>query len=165
MKRMKWMNLTMALAACAFVLTACDDDDDHTLQTPEVVKNNFTAKYGEVGHVDWDIKQSNYYVADFWLDHQSLEAWYTQDGTWKMTETELGKDINNAGLPEAVKAEFQTDYAQKTVDDIDKIETAKGETFYIIEVDPDDIHIHYNADGTTVEGAPANNYYSFYLNR
>ena len=54
----------------------------------------------------WETK-SGYYVADFY-DGYEASAWFTQDGKWQMTET----DIPYNALPQAVKMSFEnSEYA------------------------------------------------------
>ena len=38
--------------------------------------------------IEWETKGA-YYVADFHEDNFEKEAWFTKDGVWQMTETDL----------------------------------------------------------------------------
>jgi hypothetical protein len=119
--------LVALLAAC--YLQSCDDD--RVNMTP-ALQNAFTSMYPNVGYVEWEA-QGGYYVADF-HDNYEMSAWFTREGVWYMTET----DLPYALLPDPVKLTLEaTDspYATWHVDDSDYIEMADGTHFYRIELE------------------------------
>ncbi len=166
MKAIKWTKLAMALTTCMFVFTACDDDDDR-YQAPGSVQAAFNAQYPNASRIEYDFTRSGYVVVEFWDNGQEKEAWYTFDGTWKFTETELGLILESSGLPTIVIASFnESGYAGRRIDDIDRIEKANGELYYLIEIDnePSDIVLHYSEDGTFIAETDENGRYTSYLN-
>ena len=127
MKSMKCFKAAMMFALGALVFTACDDDDNR-LQVPEAVQGAFTQKYGNETRVEWDMEKQ-YAVAEFWKDNREHDAWFTMDGAWLMTEVDYGRQI--ADLPQSVQDGFNaSQYAQWTIDDIDKIERNNYEDVY-----------------------------------
>lgn len=126
--------------------TGCDDNDDVT-NLPEVIENAFNDKFPDATWVEWE-RKAGYYVAEFQQDGMDVEAWYDNQGSWRMTESDFGRNLTL--LPEAVQTTFQSSgYSQWTVDDIDKYE-CPDKTFYLIEVKKAgqrDRKLFYSQDG------------------
>lgn len=126
--------------------TGCDDNDDVT-NLPEVIENAFNDKFPDATWVEWE-RKAGYYVAEFRQDGMDVEAWYDNQGSWRMTESDFGRNLTL--LPEAVQTTFQSSgYSQWTVDDIDKYE-CPDKTFYLIEVKKAgqrDRKLFYSQDG------------------
>ena len=99
---MKLKIYTLLLALCVtWSLQSCDNDDDNSIAVPTELQNAFASKYPNAANVKWETK-CGYYVADFY-DGYEASAWFTQDGKWQMTET----DIPYNALPQAVKTSFE----------------------------------------------------------
>ena len=132
-----------------FVLTSCSDDDDDILasEVPTAVMNAFESKFPSVHQAEWELNKG-YYVAEFRQDGMDVEAWYDNQGSWRMTESDFGRNLTL--LPQAVQTTFQSSgYSQWTVDDIDKYE-CPDKTFYLIEVKKAgqrDRKLFYSQDG------------------
>lgn len=157
---MKLKNLILALACCAFVFTACSDDDDNQKVTPsdvpEAVLKAFENKYGDVKDVKWE-KKNDYNVARFQSgaitkagDSYATSAWYDNDGS----ERQVDQDIPFANLPEAVKVAFDAYqkkmYADwKTDDEVDVVKRLDMSLVYIIEIEKgkEERELSYTADG------------------
>ena len=126
--------------------TGCDDNDDVT-NLPEVIENAFNDKFPNATWVEWE-RKAGYYVAEFRQDGMDVEAWYDNQGSWRMTESDFGRNLTL--LPQAVQTTFQSSgYSQWTVDDIDKYE-CPDKTFYLIEVKKAgqrDRKLFYSQDG------------------
>ncbi len=126
--------------------TGCDDNDDVT-NLPEVIENAFNDKFPDATWVEWE-RKAGYYVAEFRQDGMDVEAWYDNQGSWRMTESDFGRNLTL--LPQAVQTTFQSSgYSQWTVDDIDKYE-CPDKTFYLIEVKKAgqrDRKLFYSQDG------------------
>ena len=126
--------------------TGCDDNDDVT-NLPEVIENAFNDKFPNAIWVEWE-RKAGYYVAEFRQDGMDVEAWYDNQGSWRMTESDFGRNLTL--LPQAVQTTFQSSgYSQWTVDDIDKYE-CPDKTFYLIEVKKAgqrDRKLFYSQDG------------------
>lgn len=102
--KLKIYILILALGA-AWSLQSCDNDDHDSIAVPVELQNAFSSKYPNAVNVKWKGK-SGYYVADFY-DGYETSAWFTQDGKWQMTET----DIPYMALPQAVRKSFEaTEY-------------------------------------------------------
>lgn len=146
---MKSRIYTLILALCAaWNLQSCDNDDNDSIAVPAELQNAFSSRYPNAANVKWESK-AGYYVADFYDGYES-SAWFTQNGKWQMTET----DIPYNALPQAVKTSFETgEYASWRVDDVDKLERADVETMYVIEVEDRnrEIDLYYSEEGVLVK--------------
>lgn len=150
----KWFFLfLMAISPFAFVSCDSDDDDNGGINVSEDVQRALRDKYPNAAHVEWGAK-AGYYVAEFWENGVEFDAWFSTDAVWKMTETDLGVDVNK--LPTTVKEAFLgSDYAAWMVDDIDKYER-EDMTFYLIEVEKEglrDRNLYYNEQGGLLKDA------------
>lgn len=142
--KLKMYFMLMAIGLLGFSLQSCDDDDDN-IKVPAELQNALYNKYPTAQWVEWETEGS-YYVADFYYNNWEAEAWFTRDGIWQMTETDL--PFND--LPSAVRNAFQNStYAQWRVDDVDMLERTGLEVFYVIEVESGNMEtdLHYSQDG------------------
>lgn len=146
---MKLRIYTLLIAFCAaWSLHSCDNDDDDSIAVPAALQEAFSSKYPNVKNVKWETK-AGYYVADFY-DGYEASAWFTTDGNWHMTET----DIPYTALPDPVKSAFETsEYKTWKKDDVDKLERQGIETVYVIEVENQnqEIDLYYSADGVLIK--------------
>lgn len=129
--------------------TACNDDDNPYTPGEKVIKE-FYAMYPQARNISWNAK-TGYNVADFLDGDYQTEAWFTGQGTWVMTET----DIPYAALPTAVKQHFEGSlYKDWRVDDVDKLERRDTDApLYIIEVEQGqtDVDLYYSETGTFIK--------------
>ncbi len=149
MKR-KFFGLYLIVCSVMF-LSSCDKDDDIRFSdVPQTVANTFQTKYPNV-MAEWENKRG-YYVAEFWLEGMETNVWYSENGEWAMTETDLER--NMSVLPEAVNNAFKaSNYANWHVDDLDKFERP-DRTFYVIDVETAgqaDRDLYYSPDGTLIK--------------
>lgn len=145
---MKTKLLLLAAFVLSFTMLSCNDDDNPNPGNT-AVESAFLARYPNATRIDWEIKNS-YYVADFWQNNMECDAWFTWDGEWLLTET----DIRFEQLPDAIKASFaQSEYASWHIDDVDMLERKDMETVYVIEVEQgnQEYDLYYTADGTLVK--------------
>ncbi len=137
MGTLRFVRMAMACAFGVLATVSCSDDNGHNnTAVPDVVQTAFSQKYGDVRHVDWDVEDGGYIVAEFIKDNKEHDAWYTGDGTWVMTEVDHGRSL--ASLPQAVQDGYAaTVYARQqwAVDDIDEIQRQGYETIYKIEIE------------------------------
>jgi hypothetical protein len=143
----KWFFL-FAVALTSFTFVSCDEDDDNDgVRVPEELNVALRAKYPNAKGVEWEAK-AGYYVADFYEAGAEKDVWFTSMGEWKMTETDLGVNVDK--LPVAVKNAFlASEYATWEVDDLDMYER-EDMTFYLVEVEKNgekDRNLYYNAEG------------------
>ena len=143
----------------AWSLHSCDNNDDESIAVPVELQSTFSAKYPNATNVEWENKYG-YYVADFYDGHEA-SAWFTQDGKWQMTET----DIPYSALPQAVKTSFEkSEYAswkKNTIhatypgrvddDDTEYVEEATGATYYLIDIENSEIDVKIRADGQILD--------------
>lgn len=157
------LKMYFALLAMGMIgLQSCSNDDDDDLpssKVPEVVRNTFDSNFSNTSNLSWETKtvsKGQYYKAEFNNKSDNgykTEAWYTADGTWYMTETEMPYNA----IPQAVKTFFESsEYASwKRDNEVDRIERAAvKEIIYIIEVEsPQDVDmdLHYSADGILIK--------------
>ena len=157
------LKMYFALLAMGIIgLQSCSNDDDDDLpssKVPEAVRNAFDSSFSNTANLSWETKtvaKGQYYKAEFNNKSDNgykTEAWYTADGAWYMTETEMPYNV----IPQAVKTSFESsEYASwKRDNEVDRIErNAVKEIIYIIEVEsPQDVDmdLHYSADGILVK--------------
>lgn len=157
------LKMYFALLAMGMIgLQSCSNDDDDDLpssKVPEAVRNAFDSSFSNTANLSWETKtvaKGQYYKAEFNNKSDNgykTEAWYTADGAWYMTETEMPYNV----IPQAVKTSFESsEYASwKRDNEVDRIErNAVKEIIYIIEVEsPQDVDmdLHYSADGILVK--------------
>lgn len=148
------------------VTTACSDDDsptDNSVKVPDAVMTSFQTKYPDIApaSVKWDLKGS-YYVADYktTANMREVEAWFSPDGTWRMTETDNGRDLFL--LPTDINTAFNnSDYALWTIDDIEYYEYPDAtNNFYLFEVEKTgetDTALYFSTAGTLIKTTPSAN--------
>lgn len=150
------MKKYLALFALA-ALVSCSDDDDGITQVSQQAQNALSSKYPNATNVVWK-SNSGFLVADFKdpaTDNVLLdcEAWFSPQGKWYMTET----DIPYSALPAAVQTAFEaSEYAEWYVEDVDMVEREATATLYIIEAeardsDETEVDLYYTEDGTLVK--------------
>lgn len=142
--KLKMYFLLLAMGAFTLTMQSCDDDEDG-ITVPTELANALAEKYPEVKNAKWETK-GTYYVADFYKDNYETSAWFTPEGVWQMTET----DIPYNALPAAVKSAFESSkYADWHVDDVDKLERKGMETVYVIEVEQgkQEYDLYYTEEG------------------
>ena len=129
--KLKMFFMLLAAGLLSLNLQSCDDDDDKGIAVSAELQNAFTEKYPNTQVVKWETEGAHY-VAEFYNDRYVADAWFTPDGIWQMTETDLPYDA----LPAAVRSAFQSSqYAQWKVEDVDMVERRAMETVYVIEVE------------------------------
>lgn len=158
------LRMYFALLAMGMIgLQSCSNDDDDDLpgsKVPEAVRNAFDSSFSNTANVSWETKNvsnGQYYKVEFSNKSDNgykTEAWYTADGSWYMTETEMPYNA----IPQAVKTSFETgEYASwKRDNEVERIERAGAakEVIYIIEVEsPQDVDMDliYSADGILIK--------------
>lgn len=144
---MKIKALVLILAMGALALQSCKKDEPIIANATETT---FQSLFNDAKFVSWTTNANGYSVADFQLNGTPTTAWFDEFGTWYMTET----DVPYADLPQAVKDAFNSsEYANWTIDDIDKLERYQAETLYVIEVEQgeNESDLYYSEDGILVK--------------
>lgn len=143
------------MAVAGLFMTSCDDDDDDKWKPDYQITSAFEQRYPNASRVEWEREAGNYYVADFRESNVDKEAWFTSDGTWVMTET----DVRPADLPEVIRTALNaTEYTEANgwrIDDVDKLERFEMETIYILDVEQRstdiDMDLYFTEDGTFIK--------------
>jgi len=140
----------LVMGVSAWTLQSCDnDDDDDWVTVPAELTRSLADKHPQATRVEWEA-EGGYYVADFYEDGWEKSAWFTPDGTWQLTETEL----RFMDLPDAVQTAFRNGgYATWEIEDVDRVERPDREVVYVIEVEQYDqeVDLFYTADGILVK--------------
>lgn len=161
----------MAAGCLLMTLTSCKNSDevlDETIiTTPETpvnttVEEALMARYPGATSITW-LTKGEYAVAQFlYAGTRTAEtaashaAWFDNQGSWYMTET----DIPFESLPEAVKTAFAaSEYATGgwRLDEVDRLEREGAELVYVIEVErvadgvKTEANLYYSSDGVLVK--------------
>lgn len=134
------------------LMSSCEKDDDiHWSDLPQAIVATFESKYPNSGRVEWE-KKRGYYVVEFWWQQVETQVWFDKNGTWCMTETDLGYSITS--LPDAVQHTLaESKYSTWKVDDLYKYERP-NDTFYLVEVEMNgqrDRDLFFGPDGTLLK--------------
>lgn len=130
MKKM-WIWL---LVGAVSLTTACEKSDGNDLSLleknhPEVVEA-LMSRYPAARVVDVDYGQG---LAEIDIVDGSFrrEVWYTMDGSWRRTET----DLRTADLPSAVSNAWKSsEYGNYRVDEVDLIDSPEG-SYYRLDLE------------------------------
>lgn len=147
------MNLKMyfvmlALGVSAWTLQSCGNDDD-SIAVSETLTRSLADRHPDAERVEWETDKG-YFVADFYEAGKEKSAWFTPEGLWQLTETEIPFNA----LPDAVQTAFNgSTYANWHVEDVDMVERPDVETIYVIEVEQgeQEVDLFYTADGVLVK--------------
>lgn len=165
---MKLKNCFVIAAGCLLMtLSSCNNPEEALDQTPTEpvnakVQEALIARYPGATNVTW-VAKGEYAVAKFLFAETraaeaaaSHSAWFDNEGSWYMTET----DIPFESLPEAVKTAFNaSEYASGgwTLDEVDRLEREGAELVYVIEVErvvdgaKTEVNLYYSSDGVLVK--------------
>ena len=147
MKKIKILLLALGIITCTAITVSCNDDDDYYTPGSSIVEI-FDDYYPDATDVKW-YYVGGYYVADFDYYGDDMEAWFSNDGSWLYTKTE----IVYATLPIEVQVNLMTAYIDYDIEDIIKITTSKYGTFYNIEIENDneELSLLYEESGTLIK--------------
>ena len=118
-------------------------------KAPAAVITAFKTKFSAATAVKWQKENAHEYEADFMLDSVKHSANFSDKGAWLETES----SISFADLPQKVQTAFNAVY-HKRVLAVAKIETAKGETEYEIEIIKNTvkkIELFYSTEGVLIK--------------
>ncbi|MCD7817366.1 MAG: PepSY-like domain-containing protein [Bacteroides sp.] len=145
--KLKMFFAMLTLGVSAWMLQSCDDDDDLSV-VPVELTDSLSKKYPQATRVEWE-NDRGYYIADFYENGWERTAWFTPEGIWQLTETE----IRFTDLPDAVQTAFRAStYATWEMEDVDMVERLEMEVVYVIEVEQysQEMYLYYAADGVLV---------------
>lgn len=143
-----------AILTCSLSFSCSDNENSGTTTAPNAkVEKEFLSRYPNATNVEW-ISKKGYDVALFDLTTRSAaptqknEAWFTDNGKWCMTESDIDSDELPSEIAEGWKATtFISDGYQ--IDDVDVLERG-GEAIYKIEIEKagaPDYDLFFNTKG------------------
>lgn len=145
--------LVLALGAFALTMQSCDNDNNDSIPVPQELTDALAKEHPNAQRIEWETK-GTYYVADFREDNFEKESWFTTDGVWQMTET----DIRYTDLPAAVRTAYEstTYFNVWRVDDVDKLERRGMDVVFIIEIEKgnQEMDLYYSENGILVKEVP-----------
>ena len=121
-------------------------------EAPAAAKAAFAAKYPTAQKVKWSVEKPGEFEAEFKLNKVETSALFDAAGKFIESETE----IEEAELPQAVKATIAKDFAGYKLDEIEKATDAKGISTYEMEAvkGKDKLEISFDANGKLLSKKP-----------
>lgn len=133
----------MFFLATGLVMASCNQRDKYR---PEAkVISSLSAKYPKASRVEWE-QEKGYQVAEFREKGVECKAWFSNDGKWIMTES----DLKYGALPATIRSDVEKgEYCSWKKDDIDKIERAGMPAVYVLEMKKDgqEAELYYSENG------------------
>lgn len=134
-------------------------------KAPQQVKDALGEKYPEASYVEWDYNNDKDevkgYEAEFVVDMQEYNAFFTEQGDWIKTEIEASPQ----DVPESIVSTVKNDYAKYMVDGAYEVHTPDGLQYKVeldIENDKNDIeYLLFDQDGTLVKEVKDNDGWLF----
>ncbi|MCX6258638.1 MAG: PepSY-like domain-containing protein [Bacteroidia bacterium] len=129
---MKNILLSMLIVALAFCSQAQESksmsQSKSKVVVPSEVKAAFAKQFPTVKKVKWGIEKPGEYEAEFLLNKSETSALFDKQGNLLEEEKEMGK----SGLPQAVNAILEKDYAGYKIGECSR-NIAKGVTTFEVE--------------------------------
>ena len=156
------MKKTIFMAAVVLVLglglQCCSNNEivgdvvtQQNVDVPKNVQKLFDTNFPTAERVVW-AKKSYIFEAMFSVESQAHDAWFENDGQWKLTRVGKNLDPKNNGLPQPILDYIAANYPGWVIDDVDLIRTLTGQ-YYEIELEKHgepDITIFIRADGSLI---------------
>jgi hypothetical protein len=145
------MKKLMTLLVCiSFVI--CANAQKPKEEIPAAAKAAFDAKYPTAQKVKWSVEKPGEFEAEFTINKVESSALFDVAGKFIESETE----IEEAELPQAVKATISKDFAGYKLDEIEKATDAKGITTYEMEATKGKVklEISFDANGKLLSKEP-----------
>lgn len=114
-------------------------------RTPAEIQSFIESNYPGARIVDFD-RERNGYEVDIIHDGKSKELWFDTQYSWIQTATDMTRSI-----PADIRRAVEAKYPGKRIDDCDLIETAQGETYYLIDLDNYNMDLRVTLDGQITE--------------
>ncbi len=149
----KILVLLSVLFLSAFAISCSNDDDKTNKNVPEAVTKAFEELNPNV-NPKWEYEDS-YYVADFTKNNNETEMWFTAEGKWMLTVTDLTQNQLPTAITSAIAASA---YSNWTYDDEKLIERNGFDALYKIEMEEkgtgNEVTLYYAANGMLVKEIP-----------
>lgn len=119
-------------------------------QVPQQVLKSFSEKHPDRFAYDWEWKRKKeLYRAKFIHAESKYKAYFTADGTWRLTKREISYYL----LPEIVQNAIKNStYSSWEVDDVEEHSSPEHSVFYEIELEnrKQEVLLYYLPDGTLI---------------
>jgi len=109
-----------------FMAIAIFSSCSYAMNPPKVVKDAFDKKFPTATKISWGKESLKEWEADFSLNGIKISAVFFEDGKWLETEQMIKKEE----LPTAVALALKAKYADWTITEADKTESAKLGSIY-----------------------------------
>lgn len=114
-------------------------------RVPTDIQSFIDGKYPGARVVDFEREHGGYEV-DIIHEGKSKELWFDAQYNWVQTTTDVTRS-----LPENIRQAVKAQYPHYRIDDCELVETAQGETYYLIELDDYYMDLKVELDGTITE--------------
>ena len=112
---------------------------------PEEIRLFIDSNYPGAAVVDFD-RERNGYEVDVRYEGRSKEILFDSAYNWLQTSTDMTRD-----MPADIRSAVEARYPGKRIDDCDYVETAAGETYYLIDLDNYNMDLKVTPDGVITE--------------
>ena len=112
---------------------------------PAEIRQFIDTNYPGAAVVDFDREYYGYEV-DVRHDGRSKEILFDLEYNWVQTSTDMTRNI-----PADIRSAVEARYPGKRIDDCDYVETAAGETYYLIDLDNYNMDLKVTPDGVITE--------------
>src|SRR5689334_12786268 len=124
---MKKFFISVALLAGIFSYSAQAADGG---KVSRLVQNSFEKEFAGANSISWEVLDHSIYEATFHYNHQTLNAFFDEDGNLVAT----GRDITEGALPLLVLKSVKEKYHDYTIKEIAELST-QGETSYLLTLE------------------------------
>lgn len=126
-----------------------DNDDEHRpTSIPEALKTVIDTRYPGAVILDMDTEKG---IIEIDIRHENIskEVHFNSQNEWLYTSW----DVKRADVPATVLNTITQNYANYTIDDIDREERANGDNVYVFELEQGnkEIHVTVDTEGNIVE--------------
>ncbi|KAA9340584.1 PepSY-like domain-containing protein [Adhaeribacter soli] len=150
MKKALWIMLGFCLCNVQ-ALWAQNEGRAGGHQVPALVTSAFNTKYPNMKVTDWDWERDKgLYEAEFKMDGKEWEAYFTPEGAWEETETEIHKNQLPAPVNKSLTA---GPYSNWSMDDYTEMDTPeKGKLYRVKAKDGNKkMYLTFDANGNMLE--------------
>lgn len=114
---------------------------------PTQIQAYIDTNYAGATVIDFD-RENGYYEVDIRYDNLVKELVFNSSYEWISTSTDYSRNV-----PALVTSAVSASYPGKVIDDCDLVETATGETYYLVDLDNYEPDLKITLDGTITEVA------------
>lgn len=139
--------LTLSGAMLLFGSVACSQNNG-TIHIPDVVMEQFKARFAQAEKVKWEMEGKEEYEANFQLNGEKVSANFRTDGTW--TETERRMKVQD--LPGTVRESIGKNYGGYKMEEAESVETPDGPRYEVeLEKGETTMEVVFDAQGNVLK--------------